>query len=122
MGFNFGVDFAGGTVVELKFNQPVSAADVRKRAEDGGLHDVSVQNIGSEQDNAFLLRMGGVTQLTEENAEKAKAAINALGDDAQRLPGHGQRHHQHPLHAAQLTNDAIKQAVEELGHGRAGGA
>ena len=80
VGFNLGVDFAGGTVVELKFNQPISAAEVRKRAEDGGLHDVSVQNIGSSDENSFLLRMGGVTQLNEENAEKAKAAINALGN------------------------------------------
>jgi preprotein translocase subunit SecF len=79
IGFNFGVDFAGGTVVELKFDHPISAADVRKRAEAGGLQDVSVQNIGSEDDNTFLLRMGGVTQLTEEGAEKAKAAINGLG-------------------------------------------
>ncbi|WP_224249311.1 protein translocase subunit SecF [Hyalangium gracile] len=80
VGFNYGVDFAGGTVVELKFNQPVTAAEVRKRAEAGGLHDVSVQGIGSEDENAFLLRMGGVTQLNEENAEKAKVAINGLGN------------------------------------------
>ncbi|WP_342374693.1 protein translocase subunit SecF [Myxococcus stipitatus] len=80
VGFNYGVDFAGGTVVELKFNHSISAADVRERAQKGGLHDVSVQNIGSADENAFLLRMGGVTQLTEENAEKAKKAIEALGN------------------------------------------
>ena len=80
VGFNFGVDFAGGTLVEVKFNHPISAADVRKRAEAGGLQDVSVQNIGAEDENTFLLRMGGVTQLNEENAEKAKAAINGLGN------------------------------------------
>lgn len=79
VGFNYGVDFAGGTVVELKFNHSISAADVRERAQKGDLHDVSVQNIGSADENAFLLRMGGVTQLTEENAEKAKKAIEALG-------------------------------------------
>ncbi|QSQ14683.1 protein translocase subunit SecF [Myxococcus landrumensis] len=79
VGFNYGVDFAGGTVVELKFNHSINAADVRERAQKGGLHDVSVQNIGSADENAFLLRMGGVTQLTEENAEKAKKAIEALG-------------------------------------------
>jgi len=31
-GFNFGVDFAGGTVVELKFDHRVTAEDIRKRA------------------------------------------------------------------------------------------
>ncbi|MCP3168638.1 protein translocase subunit SecF [Myxococcus qinghaiensis] len=79
VGFNYGVDFAGGTVVELKFNHPVTAAEVRERAQKGGLHDVSVQNIGSADENAFLLRMGGVTQLNEENAAKAKTAIESLG-------------------------------------------
>lgn len=78
-GFNYGVDFAGGTVVEVKFDHPVTAADVRKRAESGGLHDVSVQSIGSADENSFLLRLGGVTQLTEESAAKASTALQALG-------------------------------------------
>jgi preprotein translocase subunit SecF len=78
-GFNLGVDFAGGTVVEVKFNKDISAADVRKRAEAGGLPDVSVQSIGAAAENAFLLRLGGVTQLTEESAGKAQEAIQALG-------------------------------------------
>ncbi|MFL5357229.1 protein translocase subunit SecF [Archangium sp.] len=78
-GFNFGVDFAGGTVVEVKFDHPVTAADVRKRAESGNLHDVSVQSIGSSDENSFLLRLGGVTQLTEQNAAQAKTALQALG-------------------------------------------
>ncbi|QAT84179.1 protein-export membrane protein SecF [Corallococcus coralloides] len=80
VGFNFGVDFAGGTVVELKYNTPTTAAQVRQKAQAGGLHDVSVQGIGSADENSFLLRMGGVTQLTEENAERAKTAIQGLGE------------------------------------------
>src|ERR1700694_5035281 len=76
--FNFGVDFAGGTVVELKFTHPVSAEEVRKRAQAAGLHDVSVQGIGSSSENSFLLRMGGVTQLTKESATGAEAAIKGL--------------------------------------------
>ncbi len=115
-GFNFGVDFAGGTVVELKFNQSLSAADVRKRAEAGGLHDVSVQGIGADDENTFLLRLGGVTQLTEEGAEKAKAALNGLGqvssvyvDMANGIIN--------LRSAGPLTPAAIKQAVEGSGTG-----
>jgi preprotein translocase subunit SecF len=116
VGFNYGVDFAGGTVVEVKFNQSISAADVRRRAEAGGLHEVSVQNIGAEDENTFLLRMGGVTQLTEENADKAKAAINGLGpmrnvftDMANGIIN--------IRSANALTPDAIRQAVESSGTG-----
>ena len=78
-GFNFGVDFAGGTVVELKFDHRVSAEDVRKRAQAAGLHDVSVQGIGGASENSFLLRLGGVTQLTKENSVQAETAIRAIG-------------------------------------------
>ena len=74
-GFNFGVDFAGGTVVELKFDHPIRAEEVRARAEKAGLHDVSVQGIGSSSENSFLLRLGGVTQLTAESALTAKQAL-----------------------------------------------
>lgn len=79
VGFNYGVDFAGGTVVELKFDHPVTPEDVRHRAQTAGLHDVSVQRIGSTQDNDYMLRLGGMTQLTGETAGKAEDAIKSLG-------------------------------------------
>jgi preprotein translocase subunit SecF len=77
-GFNFGVDFVGGTVVEVKFDHPVSAEEVRKRAQAGGLTDVSVQRIGFEDENSYLLRMGGVTQLTAENATQAEQSLRTV--------------------------------------------
>jgi preprotein translocase subunit SecF len=79
VGFNFGVDFAGGTVVELKFDHPIRADELRTRAEAAGLKDVSVQAIGSSSENSFLLRLGGVTQLTAENAQVAEKALEGLG-------------------------------------------
>jgi preprotein translocase subunit SecF len=115
-GFNLGVDFAGGTVVEVRFDHPVSDNEVRKRAEEGGLHDVTVQGIGAEDENTFLLRLGGVTQLNEEGADKAKAAINSLGtmrnvyvDLANGIINFRS--------ANALTPDAIKKAVVDSGTG-----
>jgi preprotein translocase subunit SecF len=66
-------------VVELRFDHPIRADEVRARAESARLHDVSVQGIGSASDNGFLLRLGGVTQLTPESALTAKQALEALG-------------------------------------------
>jgi preprotein translocase subunit SecF len=115
-GFNFGVDFAGGTVVEVKFDHPVSAADVRKRAEQGKLPDVSVQSIGSSDENSFLLRLGGVTQLTEQNAETAKKALQALGPIKSVFPdlanGIINLRSEQPL-----ARDQIEKAVEGTGTG-----
>jgi preprotein translocase subunit SecF len=115
-GFNLGVDFAGGTVVEVKFNHDISAAEVRKRAEAGGLQDVTVQGIGGADENSFLLRMGGVTQLNKENAEKADAAIRGLGEIRNIYPdlANGIINFRS---ASALTADAIKQAVEGSGTG-----
>lgn len=79
-GLNLGVDFAGGTVVELKFNHDVPAQEVRQRAEAGGLHDVQVQQIGAKEENSYLLRMGGVTQLTSENTAAVQQALKNLGE------------------------------------------
>ncbi len=79
-GFNFGVDFAGGTLVEVKFPYSISAAEVREAAHKGGLPEPQVQGIGSAAENSFLLRMGGVTQLTAEAATAAEAAIRTVGE------------------------------------------
>lgn len=81
VGFNWGIDFVGGTVVEVKFNKSLSAEDVRKRAESGGLKEVQVQNIGGADENSFLIRLGGTTQLTAENALAAGEAIKKVYPD-----------------------------------------
>ncbi|KFA94670.1 protein translocase subunit SecF [Archangium violaceum] len=115
-GFNLGVDFAGGTVVEVKFNHDINAADVRKRAEAGGLPDVSVQSIGAAGENSFLLRLGGVTQLTEESAVKAQDAIKALGPVKSIYPdlANGIIN----LRSEQaLTSEQLSKAVEATGTG-----
>lgn len=54
-GLNFGVDFAGGTDVRVRFAQPTSAADVRTALGDVDLPDLTVQDFGA-QGVEFLLR------------------------------------------------------------------
>ena len=80
VGFNFGVDFAGGTVVEVKFKDGATEDSVREGATKGGLKEPQVQRIGSADENSFMLRMGGVTQLTDETEKQAEAAIRSSGD------------------------------------------
>ncbi len=45
---NLGIDFAGGTTVELKFDNPVKLQSVRSALDKGGLKDVTLQDIPSE--------------------------------------------------------------------------
>ncbi|MDQ3268081.1 MAG: protein translocase subunit SecF, partial [Pseudomonadota bacterium] len=49
-GLNFGVDFTGGTVMEVHYAQTVDLDKVRRQLTDMGLHDVLVQNFGSSHD------------------------------------------------------------------------
>jgi preprotein translocase subunit SecF len=46
-GLNYGIDFAGGTMVHVKFAQATSIGDVRAALAGGDLREVVVQNVGS---------------------------------------------------------------------------
>jgi preprotein translocase subunit SecF len=49
-GLNFGVDFTGGTVLEVHYAQPADLPKVRQQIADMGLPDAMVQNFGSSLD------------------------------------------------------------------------
>lgn len=49
-GLNFGVDFTGGTVMEVHYSQAADPGRVREQLAGIGLNDVLVQNFGSSHD------------------------------------------------------------------------
>ncbi|HEY6094073.1 MAG TPA: protein translocase subunit SecF [Gallionellaceae bacterium] len=49
-GLNFGVDFTGGTVMEMHYAQPADPERVREQLADMGLKEALVQNFGSSHD------------------------------------------------------------------------
>ncbi len=49
-GLNFGVDFTGGTVLEVHYSKAADLNQVRERLTSIGLHDALVQNFGSSHD------------------------------------------------------------------------
>ena len=49
-GLNFGVDFTGGTVMEVHYAQPADLVKVREQLAAVGMHDALVQNFGSSHD------------------------------------------------------------------------
>ncbi len=76
-GFNYGIDFAGGTEVQVKFAQKVEASDLRKYTESIGLKNTSVQSIGDQ--NEFLIRMESAKAATDkESAEIERADVKKL--------------------------------------------
>jgi len=68
---NLGIDFAGGTAVQLKFEQPIRIEDARKVLESNGLADAELQEFG--QENKLLIRVKASTTIEEKTAEKVVA-------------------------------------------------
>lgn len=52
---NLGIDFAGGTAVQIKFNSSTNLHDVRKALEEGGIKDADLQDLPTE--NKVLIRI-----------------------------------------------------------------
>ena len=55
-GFNFGIDFSSGYIVQLKFDNQVSVAGVQEKLYENNLSDVSVQLYGSSSEILIKLR------------------------------------------------------------------
>ncbi len=72
-GPNLGVDFAGGTMVHLKFQQKVSIPEIRQALGKSALGDTVIQDFGEDGSNEFMVRL-----------EKTSAQIGALGEDIRR--------------------------------------
>lgn len=68
-GFNFGIDFTGGTLIEVGYPQPVDLADIRPLLENRGYADARVQHFGTARDVLIriALREGkGSAKLSED--------------------------------------------------------
>ena len=65
---NLGIDFAGGSAVQLKFEQPVRIDEARKALETSGLGDAELQEFG--QDNKLLIRVKASTTIEEKTADR----------------------------------------------------
>src|SRR3954464_6686727 len=78
-GLNYGVDFAGGTELQVHFKQPVEAGDIRDLVSKQGFGEPTVQEYGNKNDNQFLIRVERIALLTREKADQIRTDVaNAL--------------------------------------------
>ena len=61
-GLHYGVDFTGGTAMEVSYPQAANIESIRKAVADTGLKDVTVQNFGTSQD--VLIRLPLVKEMS----------------------------------------------------------
>ena len=76
-GLNFGLDFTGGTLIELSYEQPVSLDQVRGQLARSGFNSVVVQSFGATTD--VLVRMPGDDPLLGERIAEALRGDETAG-------------------------------------------
>ncbi len=72
-GVNRGIDFAGGTEIQVKFASAPPVADLRSHLGGLGIGDVSLQRIGAPEDEEFLVRVGSSQRPDAEPAQGSEA-------------------------------------------------
>jgi preprotein translocase subunit SecF len=63
VGLNYGVDFVGGSVVQLKFDKPTNGDEIRKALAPMDLGEISVQEFGAKDQNGYLVRFEKVKNI-----------------------------------------------------------
>lgn len=82
VGLNYGVDFAGGSVVQLKFSQPTNGDEIRNALGSMELGQISVQDFGAKDQNQFLVRfekiknIGSLGKRLEETLNQSYGPAN----------------------------------------------
>ncbi|MCP4115931.1 MAG: protein translocase subunit SecF [Desulfobacteraceae bacterium] len=87
-GPNFGIDFSGGTLVQVKFSQQPSIKDIRSGLGQVNLENSSVQNFGAVEDNEFLIRTSRPAMTGEgfsKSMEKALKAATGIEPEIRRI-------------------------------------
>ncbi|SLM27908.1 Protein translocase subunit SecF [Desulfamplus magnetovallimortis] len=76
-GPNYGIDFAGGTLIQVKFTQSVSVENIRNGLSTIGLENSSVQNFGKHGENEFLIRTSTPEMTGEGFSQSIKESLNS---------------------------------------------
>lgn len=77
-GLNYGLDFTGGTVIEVGYQESIDTADITKALDDAGLPGVTVQYFGSNRDVLLRIPPSGETNnaaLSQKIFDTLSAAV-----------------------------------------------
>lgn len=73
-GLNYGLDFTGGTLVEIRFQQPTTSSVIRSGLQGQGLAGLTIQDIGRDG-RMFLLRFQQLGEGVGETGHAVQAAL-----------------------------------------------
>ncbi len=73
-GLNYGVDFRGGAEIQVKFGDKLNLNDLRGSLKKAGFSSSSVQSMGDEGDNEYMIKVAA----GEQNLNKVTDAITKM--------------------------------------------
>jgi preprotein translocase subunit SecF len=76
-GPRYGVDFAGGTLIQVKFETPTEIDKIKSGLASMQLKDVTVQSFGETGSNEYLIRTGASQGGGSGFSDEVKAALDA---------------------------------------------
>jgi preprotein translocase subunit SecF len=76
-GPNYGIDFAGGTLVQVKFDKATNAGDIKDALKGVDLGSVIVQQFG-DQPNEFLIKAQNTSAELEGLSQKIKTSLEKV--------------------------------------------
>ena len=74
-GPKYGIDFAGGALIQVKFNTPVNLDDVRSGLNELELGKSSVQEFGDKKDNEYLIKTDMSISSSQDFTSRVKKAL-----------------------------------------------
>jgi preprotein translocase subunit SecF len=75
-GLNLGVDFAGGTLIQIKFEKATTPDEIRGALKDLGMDQSAIQQIGAAADNEYIIRTDVSSEEMANLSDKVGAALN----------------------------------------------
>jgi preprotein translocase subunit SecF len=81
-GIKYGIDFTGGTVLQITFDKPMELARLRAAIEKAGLENAAIQHFAGGAQDTFSIRVQADPSQSAAGFERQIEAIQAgVGDD-----------------------------------------
>ncbi len=85
-GFQFGIDFTGGVLIQVKFNKSVEVKQIRNALEKKGFTGLIIQRVGLKEENQFIIKSKPVKEYNQLIKDIEKALVDNFGKENIQLP------------------------------------
>ena len=74
---NYGIDFKGGTLMEVRFQEPPPVEKLRESLAQAGFSNAAIQAYGDKKDNTILIRVSEQLEETHDLVARIRTALRA---------------------------------------------